>query len=320
MSRAVWAVPEGRGAWAVMAVDLEAREPQPRSTGVVLDRRIDDLAVSANGSRFVAIQGRTVGVYDVNGGEQLVATRFNNDFVPLWAYFEDASTITIETTTSWKGIVDDRQYKTYRLDVDSKRLSDDGLTRKTWRRWVVEPGDEPNRRLVKVTTGEDERLILVDDTTGEHIADLGIMPDWRDVRLVGNEKIMVVRDQKDEHHLEIFDADGHALNRVELEPIDEIYLGGEVSPGRFALGLVNWGSGYQSGRTYRTVVVDLPSAAVESSLVGYRPVMGWWGVVSSAGAQNVGAVATRLLMREDHTLHFWNPDSGEVSPLVPGKD
>lgn len=320
MSRAVWAVPEGRGDWTVMAVDLDAVEPQPRSTGVVLNPRIDDLAVSADGSRFVAIQGRTVSVYDVNGGVQLVATRFDDEFIPQWAYFEDASTITIETRTSWKGIVGDPHYRTYQLDADSKLLSDDGSNRKMWRRWVVESEDGPNRRLVEVATGEDERLLLVDDATGEHLVDLGIMPDWRDVRLVGNEKIMVVRDQKDEHCLEIFDLDGRVLNRLDFEPTDEIYVGGEIVPGRFTFGLVTWGTKYMNAATYRTVVVDLASATIESTLDGYRPLLGWWGVVSSAGVDNAGTVATRLLMRQDYTLHLWHPDSGTVSPLVPGID
>lgn len=320
MSRAVWAVPEGRGDWAVMAVNLEAEEPQPKSTGVVLNPRIEDLALSEDGSRFVAIQGRTVSVYNVEGGEQLVATKFDSEFIPQWAYFENASTVTIETRTPWSGVVNDPRYKTFHLDVESKRLSDDGSIRKQWKRWVVESDDAPNRRLVEVTIGEDDRLLLIDDASGEEVADLGVMPDWRDIRLGGNGEIMVVRDQKDEHHLEIFDVSGHLLNSLELEPMEEIYIGGEIAPGRFAFGLVTWETGYLTSATYRTVVLDLPSVSVVSTLDGYRPLLGWWGVISSAGAWNEGTVATRLLMSEDHTLHLWNPDTGEVKPMVPGEE
>lgn len=320
MSRAVWAVRDGLGDWTVMTVDLGVAEPRPRSTGVVVKPRIDDLAVSGNGDRFAVIQGRTVSVFAGESGDQLAAARFDDEFIPQWAVFEDASTIRIEARTPWKTPINDVLYKTFRLDVEAKALSDDGSTRKGLRRWVVERATAPNRRLVEVTTGETERLVLIDDGSGEHVADLGTMPDWRDVRLVEGEKILVARDEKEEHHLEIFDADGQLLNRVDLEPMDEIYIGGEVSPGRFAIGMVTWHSEYETGKVCRTVVVDLPSAAVVSDLSGYRPLLGWWGAFSSAGAWEPGAVATRLLVSEDETLHLWNPDSGEVSPLVPGKD
>ena len=147
------------------------------------------------------IQGRTVGVYDVESGEQLVATRFAGEFIPQWSFFEGPSMVTIEARTPWNALSDDVEYKNFHLDVDSRSLSDDGSTRKQWRQWVIESDDTSKRRLVEASMRADDHLMLIDDTTGERVADLGVMPDWRDIRLVGGEKILVIRDQKDDHHL-----------------------------------------------------------------------------------------------------------------------
>jgi hypothetical protein len=142
------------------------------------------------------------------------------------------------------------------------------------------------------------------------------MPSWSNVRVVGD-YLVVVRIMDMISSIEVFDGWGRSIHRIELGTFGAVFDGGEISPGRIVVGLWNWTSEARSGRLLESAVVDVRMGEVTRVLDGYAPVLGPWGPSTSPGAWATGAVASRLVSGEDHSLHLWRPETNELEQLIP---
>lgn len=318
---AVWPTMESDGEWTVKVADLDVDRPQPRRVGVVAKgRRWDDLSVSADGSRIAVVDGRSVAVYGTIAGDQISAAVIEGEFHPIGAVFSSKNSIQILASTSSK-LSTPVRWRRYRLDLESKTLSQDADLPHPWR-WRDDGRVAGfGRYLDRIDVEGDDRLAVIDATTLDVLADLGPMPYWSRICETEDGLIAVARDREGDHHIDVYSSNGAHLRQIDLENAQQILFGAELNAGEVAVGLWTWGD---EERTYferlRTSVVDLRSGEVSLTLERVAPVLGPWMHASSAGAWKTGATAGRLLLAEDGSLRLLDPVSNRVEQLVPRSD
>ncbi len=320
-SMAVWPTMDSEGEWTVNVAGLDVKHPQPRKIGVVaVGRRWDDLSVSADGSRIVVVDGRSVAAYETSAGDQITAAVIEGEFHPYYASFSGENSIQILASTSSKSNTPQR-WRRYRLDLESKTLSQDADLPHPWR-WrdngrVADSG----RYLDRMDVEGDDRLVVVDAATLDVLADLGPMPYWSRICETEDGLIAVVRDREGDHHIDVFASSGDLLRRIDLDKAQQILFGAELNAGEVVVGLWMWGDEERTNlERLRTSVVDLRNGEVGLTLDGVAPVLGPWMHGSSAGAWKTGSTAGRLLLGEDGSVGLLDPGTGQVEELIPVQD
>ena len=314
---AVWVKRLGRDEWAVMYANLDARHPVPRYSGITMSNRgRRRFQVNADGSRLALIDGGTIAIYELDSGTQLVATVIESDFVPVFTRFEgdDGVRIFADRADSSRG--SGLPWKSYHLDIASRTLSEGQVTSSPWEDSIEVAGDEGVRLVARDKRGDEEWLVIIDMASGEIIAELGEWPGRRDINVRSDGRILVVRDW-DDHHLEVFDPDGHLLRRIDLGDGNWISLVSDFEPGRIVVALRFDVSSTQGTFEYRTAIVNIDNGDVEPVLEGYIPILVGWNTNASPGAWQAGSIASRLVMGEDHSLHLWDTESNQVKPVIP---
>ena len=315
-SRAVWLSPIAFGSSKLMVADLDNPRPSGHESGFDFNVLVRDLALSDDGDRVVVIQDRTVMAFDLDRRTQLAAAQISGDFEPHAVSFETRDRVRIETIDSTQNTTDRVRFQTRFLDLEDKTLSDGDEPRKSYYAKII-PRVDGKTRVSFEDLGENERrMILVDEATGERLAELGRMVGWRFIRVVGD-RLVVARWGRDGERIQIFDGFGTLVRTIELDDVGAIYPGGQVHEERLVFGLWTWGSNEAPSPRMRTMVVDVDAATGEIVLDGFAPVLGVWGNETSAGAWDVGSSASRVLQGPDESLHLWDPETNELKQLIP---
>jgi len=322
MSRAVWAEPYSATESKLMTVDLYEERLSPEWTGVVFSRPSRDMAVSPGGDRVAVIQSGTVTVFDINTGELLVAAQPSGEFDPLRIRFADETCLEVLTGMRIRNIDGSPQFemswKRHLLDVTARSLDDGEQINSAWRWWGGRLDDPLRNRLERREIDGSDRLVLVDSENREIVADLGEMPkQWSSVRVLTGGLIVVNREEEEQHFLQVFDSEGRFLERIDIELAGWARIGGEISDGKLAVGRVLWGPQETQPAQRSTVFIDIRTGRTDDVLDDVSPALGSWGVATSAGAWNVGSVATRLMEGVDGSLHLWDPETNDLKQLIP---
>jgi len=315
-SRVVWLAPANFGSSTLMVADLDTENPEGRDSGLVFETYARDPTLSTDGERLAVIQGSTVMVFDIEPVTQLAAAQIDGDFSPQFVAFEDDDRVRIESIDTSNKHSAENLFQTRFLDVEEKRLSDGDEPRIHFRRMSV--SHEGGSSLISTydLSKDEQRLILVDEDTGEQVAELGKMTSWSNIRVIGN-RLLVFRQNDSGGHVEIFDGAGVLIHRVDFGDVGAIFDGGEITEDRIVVGLWSWGSDERPSPSLESVIINVADGVSESTLDGYAPMMGLWATGTSAGAWDTGALASRILKGEDHTLHLWDPATGVLKQIIP---
>ena len=318
---AVWPTMESDGEWTVKAARLDVGRPQPRRIGVVaVGRRWDDFSVSPDGSRIAVVDGRSVAVYGTVAGDQVSAAVIEGEFHPVSTIFSGEDSVEILASTSSKSTTPLR-WRRYRLDLESKTLSEDADLAHPWRWGDRHRGGASGSYLERVDMGGDDHLVVVDSETFDVVADLGPMPYWSRIRETKDGLIAVARDREGDHHIDVFTFNGELLHRIGLDDAEQLLFGGELDSGQVIVGLWTWsGEDERYWEKLRTCIVDLRSGEVDQTLDGIAPVLGPWKNASSSGAWNAGSTAGKLFLGEDGSVRLLDSGAGKVEQLIPVPD
>jgi len=320
-SLAVWPALVAVNEWTIKVADLAADPIQPRRIGVTTKGRgWDDISVSPDGSRLVVLDGSIVAAYDTTTGDQIAAAQIEGEFHPVVVSFHGEDSVQTLASTTWKSMTPLR-WRRYRLDLSSKTLSEGADLDHPWRWRRDDPAPDSGWYLDRVEVNGEDRLVAVDTSTLEVAADLGPMTYWSRIHETDDGRVAIARDRDGDHHIDVFSANGDLLHRIDLDDAEQVLFGGEVESGRLVVGLWTWGSEEeQAFEGLRTSLVDLKSAEVSITLDGFAPILGPLGSASSAGAWAIGSTAGRLLRGEDGSLHLWDPETNELSQIIPVVD
>ncbi len=305
-----------------MAADLNGDRPKTRRTGVVVSRQWRNIALSDDGSRLAVIDGDKVVTYQLGSGDLLAAAKVANDFLPVMVRFVSRDVVAVLTLKSEKvsgdSSLERSHWKERKLDIEARDLDDGRVIDGPWR-WVIPGWSNPfGYVLERLKSAEDDRLQLVDPATGAVVTDLGDMPGrWTNIEVVGDGKIVILREKGERYWLEVSGPDGRHLGRVDLPGGGWARLGGEVSPNLLAVGRTIWTRDGEVPARSSTQLVNIGDGTIERTLDGVSPVLGGWRFDTSPGAWSIGSVATRLMVGEGFTLLLWDPDNGELRRLVP---
>ncbi len=324
MSRAVWTSPEGYEEADLISVDLDGDDVEPRQTGVVLKRNQMDMKLSGTGSRVAVIQEGSVLVYDVGSARLLGVANVAGEFSPYVVQFDGEDTLVVLAGRRER-VSDDPSrsrtiWKRYRFHVDLRILDEGEVIDTTWRWWTSQPDDDLGFTFEVHEVEGRNRLQLVRHLDGGAVADLGTMPAWSDIRVTSDGLIVVIRDEDQSHHVDVFNSRGELIHRVDLPPALWMAAGGEVSTGLLAVeqslpGNDDGGAGYR-----RTVIVKIEDGTTVHEFEGMSLVLTRWRLRALPGSWNVGSVATRLMSGEDGSLHLWDPETNELKQLIPVPD
>ena len=318
-SRAVWLSPITFGSSKFMIADLDARKPEGRESGFEFDVLVRDVALSDDGDRAAVIQNRTVMVFDLDSQAQLAAAQISGDFEPHAVSFEDRDQLRIETIDTTQNTTERARYQTRHFDIANKVLSNGDQPRRSYYSKTIPRVDGKTRVSFEDLGGNERRMILVDEDTGERLAELGRMVGWRSIRVVGD-RLVVARWGREGERIEIFDGLGTLLRTIDLRDAGALYAGGQIDDDRLVVGVWKWGSSEAPSPSMRTMVIDVAAASGEVVLDGYAPVLGLWGNETSAGAWDVGTLASRVLKGPGDSLHLWDPETNELKQLIPVPD
>jgi hypothetical protein len=324
MSRAVWTVPAGFEESKLMVADLDAERVEPRWTGVVVKRQWRTMALSDDGTRVAVIEDGKVIAYDVDSGDLLAAAAMDDSFIPAMIRFESNDRILVLAVKSEKASNDSpslrSHWKQYSFDLQARRL-DGGAIDSPWR-WVVPGWRSPfGYGLERWKTNGEARLRLVDPAGSGVVADLGEMPGrWTNVAIVDDGKIALLREQDDRYRIDVFGPGGEHLHEIDLPGGGWMRLGGEVSPRVLAVDRTTWTRDGDIPALLRTYLVDVDAGSISQVLDGVSPVLGGWRVETSAGAWEVGSMATRVMIDEGFSLSLLDTETGELRRLVPFSD
>jgi len=315
-SRAVWRSPITFGASMLMVADLDEDAPESRESGLDFGVSVRDTALSDDGDRVAVIQDTTVMVFDLDSRTQLVAAQIAGDFIPFRLTFETRDRVRIETADGTRKVTERARYQTRYLGVDSKELLDGDEPRIHFHRKSLARGDESSLVSFYDTSKEEQRLILVDEDSGERVAELGKMTNWSNLRVVGD-RLVVFRWGRDGNRIEIFDGYGELLHQIGLGAVGAIYDGGELEPGRVLVGLWTWGTEPDVSPRMSSMLVNVPTGEVLATFDGFAPVMGIWGSPVSPGGLDPGSTAARVVYGENYSLHLWDPETSELEQIIP---
>jgi hypothetical protein len=314
--RAVWLSPITFGSSKLMVADLDEVAPEGRASGLDFNVFVKHISLSDDGGRVAVIQDTTVMVFDLDNRSQLAAAQIDGDFKPHRLIFEDRDRIRIESIDSTKKVAERWRFQTRYLDIARKSLSEGGEPRIHFYRKTLARGDESSLVSFYDVSKEEQRLILVDEVTGERIAELGKMTNWSNIRVVGD-RLVVFRWGADGERIEIFDGHGELRHQIELNDIGAIFDGGEITENRIIVGFWTWDSDEGPSPRLETAIIDVAEGVSEEVLHDYAPVMGLWETNTSTGAWDTGSTASRVLRGEDRSLHLWDPETGELEQLIP---
>jgi len=315
-SRTVWLAPVTFGRSKLMVADLGEDAPAGRESGLDFDVFVRRMALSADGDRVAVIQDRTVAVYDLETLTQLAAVKLDDDVEPHWLAFENPDRIRIESMEKNKEQTGSHLFRTWFLQVSEKALSDGGEPRTQFHRKTLARGEASSLVSFYDIGNDEQRLILVDENSGERVAELGKMTNWSNLRVV-EDRLVVFRWGHDGNRIEVFDGYGELLHRIELGAVGAIYDGGEFERGRVLVGLWTWGSNLDVSPSMSSILVDVLTGDVLHTLDNFAPVIGIWGSGVSPGAWSPDSTAGRVVFREDYSLHLWDPDTREMKQMIP---
>jgi len=320
-SRAVWHEFSALDHWPLMYADLNVPDPKPSFTGVVLRRDWDYYSVSPDGSRVVALENRTVAVYQIDPPVQLMAATIDETLNPFQLQFDDLNTVRILTSSRWSGSGTGTRWHLFFVDVAERRLAEGVEVDMPWRWRTRTAHGKADHNVVRVEIDGEDHLVIVGQETGEILTDLGSKLYPSDIRILEDGRIVVIRDWGNDHQLEIYSAEGAILRQVGLPEAEEIYDGGLVSEKHLLIGLWTW-DGEIPNRTpkLQTNLIDLDSGESETILSGYAPVLGTWRAWSSRGSWAVGSLASRLLRDGEGFIHLWDSETNELTQIIPMPD
>jgi hypothetical protein len=322
---AVWTEPISLQEARLMAVDLGAERLRSRSTGIAVRRDWRDLVVSPNGRRAALIENDSVTVYEIESGALVAGAQVAGGFQPFRIRFRDEKTLEVLTGRREHDNGDASEYRMlwreHGFDLVTRSMSAGRYLDGAWR-WsgrLLE--NQLLERLQKRKFDGKDRLFLIDPSTDEPVADLGELPTrWSDVRVSINGWIVIAREENEGKTLEVFNQHGGRGPRIEISDPGWLRIGGEVAPGQLAVGFVVWANDAGEPAERLTRLVDVATGEVVETLGGVSPVLGRWGLRVSPGAWRVGSVATRLFLGNDGTLHILNPDTYELTRMLPVRD
>ncbi len=318
-SRVVWLSPITFGASKLMVADLDVNEPKGRESDLDFDVFVRDMALSDDGDRLAVIEDTTVMVFDLDSRTQLAAAQIDDDFKPHQVTFEDRDRVRIETVDSTKNVTKRWRYQTRFFDIAGKSLSGGDEPRTAFYRMTIPRDDGLSLVSFYDVSDEEQQMILVDEVTGELVAELGKMPNWSNLRVVGN-RLVVFRWAKGSEWIEIFDGYGELKHEIELGEVGTIFDGGEITSGRVVVGFWNWNSAEGIPETRGSGILDVATGQMDKVLDGYVPVVGFWGTGISPGAWDAGSTAGRIMLGENGSLHLWDPETNELERLIPVPD
>jgi hypothetical protein len=302
-----------------MYADLDVPDPRPVFSGVVLDRDWSDFALSHDGSRLAVLEERTIAVYVVDAQKQLMAANIDDQYNPLRLRFDDPDTVRVFASSAPEGHSGDRHWHLFQVDISARSLTRGAEVKTPWRWWRRSFDGQADHRLDWIEKSDGHHLVILKPESPEIAIDLGTRLYWSRVRVMDDGRIVIIRNREvDDHHLEVYTAEGILVHQIDLPAAETIYFGAQVAPDRMVIGLrtVEMGSPQRTERL-QTCVVNLTSAQIEASLNDYAPVLGFWGVWRSSGSGSDGSVAGRLVRGTDGTLNLWDFKTERIEQVFP---
>jgi hypothetical protein len=278
----------------VSYVDLNGSELEPVDTTIVVDNDADDY-LSPSG-RYLAIREESVlSVYELDEERLMTAIRLPEDLREDWLQYVGDSVIRLSDQSGEPG---DWTISIHEVDIGTGAIKQTGLLTVELEYFSRSFSQDSKYAFIKSYRYPDSSEIghIVDVRTGEVIRPIEGF--WR--FLSDGRVLRVIRDGDDAESIVVEEPTGEGtVVKYDLPNIRDLrgiwegrseYLLFEHSPG-------NDESGYVS---YRVVSLNLESGEMQRVGEGLRPEGG-------------------LLFRKGgHTLVRWDPDSGELVPVVVG--
>jgi hypothetical protein len=319
-SRAAWVEYSGVGDWPIMFADLTEPEPKPLFSGMTVGITWGDFAISSDGNRLALLEDQTVSVHEIDPPRQVAAATIDRGFSPMGLRFSDEQVVWVITMVKGLAGPSEREFRLVRFDAESRHIEmGAGLT--SWWRWWRAIDDDHAEEFRWVDGGDTVRLVKPDpEAEGEEI-DFGEVRHRSDVRFMSDGRVLIIRGQDGEHHLDLYSAEGSLIRRIDLPDAETVYDGGEVKPGVLLIGLRDREEEFPSLRWVEwTVEVDLSSGQIGRVLEGVQPVLGFWMNRSSLESWSVGSTASHLLEDRRGILFRWQPETNDLVQIIPVPD
>jgi hypothetical protein len=313
---------EGNFNTGVSVVDLEARSPRPRPVALSPDLAWDWMQVAAlsesHDSLLVAQKGLFVS-YDLASGRRTASVALPGDLVPVAVRQLTKDRVRVWLRDSpWAPQRRERSFEVTDVRLFESRTEPVGHF-------------ESHASFVRMSPTADRLLVIGRDVklhdagTGQVLAMLvalavpGVVTPlfWQrgaDAAFLGDGSIAVVTHAGSEARLLLFDAQGAPgpviplASTVALSPVSIVRVGGEVSPGLLAVGLLS-----HQGGPRETVIVDLLARRIARHVPDCLPAEGDPRSSFMALAtmpSSPGSSGTRLLFGKDDALVLFDPATG----------
>ncbi|HEY6050369.1 MAG TPA: hypothetical protein VIZ58_03915, partial [Thermoanaerobaculia bacterium] len=299
-STAVWGARESRREpWVVHTVRLDGSAASARETKIVL-KDANRMFVSADGSRLGSIEGGLLSVAELASGRSLASVRIGKPSMFAEGVFVGRDLVRIYARP---GYAED-PLEILEVDLRAPALRHTG-TASSPRAWYW--GTPAHDRFVD-TDREHRVWTLCDGGSGAVLAtmrDGESVSSGRPIALADGRWALLLADAK-ESWIEVFSSGGERLSRIAIGPKDSrLRPGGEIAPGRLAVGLAVPHGGPRGRTDYTLYVADLDRGTAARIAGGLRPI-----VVFRSADVRPGSEATRLYLDDTNSLVRFDPATG----------
>ncbi len=265
------------GIWTKDLTDIAS---PPRLSDVPCDRLPDQIALSPDGRRIALAGFRRIAVYELPSGNLVAAADARQ---PFSMSFVSSDRVRFQESIEQSGGA--RRLRIRHFDLTSRDLADAGLLPTGQAIWHS-PHDD---RVLYTGPSASSDYGLFDSATGQQLATLEER--WRYVPkqglILADGRLVVTFSDPGRFSLVIFSPQGEEVSRVELERVARAAFGGELSPDRLIVALLDWPT------------MDLPP---RQHGLGFDPLPGWTTYVLDTETGELAMLAPGIVPLTRHSV------------------
>lgn len=307
-SRAFWLETIGGGAYQLLAIDLQRPQSVQRPAGTVYSGSFG-IEPSPDGRRIAVFQKGRLTVDDVETGRMLASVPLEGRSLegrPFLLFLETGRIRIFQPSLdNQPGMPEVWRLITLDLDVAGNRLQPVSRIELPGRLWHWTPSPDGKRAILR---NMDSKEALIADLDAGRTAPVPVPAQPSSLRFLEDGRMFQLFWERDQHILVLLTPEGAVRLRVPL-PEGRVQVGSNVSPDLLVLATAERGSS-QEIKPWTSWILNLQTGRLQKIGSGMMP------AVSDAGT---GSPAARLFFREPGGLALFEPETGRLRTLLPGR-
>jgi len=290
-------------------VDLDGRDLEPVATSIMIDSDTYKY-LSPNGSRLAILDQGVLSVYDLDDERLLTAVRLPEEFEEARPFFVDESTMRFHHRSGEPG---DWTISIAEIEASTGTVEHTGSFPVGFERFSIAwNADLSYLAVTDYRYGDSSRIgNIFDARTGEFIRPIADFAAF----LHDGRVLMIARDGYKAKSIVVEEPTGG--NRVEHDLAEVLNLS-IIGEGRSGYLLLAYSSNFSTGYISDGVdALNLETGATENIGEGLRP-DGGYNWADGRGWYRREPAGHRLFWKDPLTLVRWDPDRGELVPVVVG--